>query len=619
MPRPARPFPVHQLAPLPDLPEIPTLGASDATLQAFVASCDTFVAGLPADFDTASLTAADTDRLERLADARDAAAGQLSAIAASAGRPAPGPRAQDVLDRIRATRGLAASSGAGLPPLPAQPRASSSPSAAAGRERFVEPTRGQEIGGILEVADRFATAIDEIKTQMRTGSEILDGRLTLASMRSTIPAGRHLTKEPRADWAAIEAVTGPQALAASGGLCAPLEPYYDVLEIAGAQRPVRGALPTFGVERGGIQLIPPPTLSSVGPQARTVADAATTNAANTVTSNTARFVSYDIGATITGSGIPASTVIIGVSADQKTATISNNATATASGVSITITDPGATGYITAAQDALGLTGTAGQVASSLKPCLHITCAASVSFTVSAITRCIEVGNFSARTYPEQVTAWLELAMSYQARLAETQLLNQLSANSTQITQAQALGTARDIVPTVIKAAAYYRQHNRMPAEAMLRWLGPAWLIDAMVADVMRGSGYESDFLFGQLRDELVTALRQANVEVAFYEDSGTGKGQYFNSGNAQGAGALTTFPGTAVHYLFAEGSFLFLDGGTLDLGIVRDSTLNAQNNYRIFAETFEAAAFVGVESLEITSSIAVNGAASAAITPPAGL
>jgi hypothetical protein len=35
-----------------------------------------------------------------------------------------------------------------------------------------------------------------------------------------------------------------------------------------------------------------------------------------------------------------------------------------------------------------------------------------------------------------------------------------------------------------------------------------------------------------------------------------------------------------------EGAFLSLDGGEFDLGIVRDSTLNATNDAEFFAESF---------------------------------
>jgi hypothetical protein len=56
---------------------------------------------------------------------------------------------------------------------------------------------------------------------------------------------------------------------------------------------------------------------------------------------------------------------------------------------------------------------------------------------------------------------------------------------------------------------------------------------------------------------------------------------------------------------------LFLDGGTLDLGIIRDSTLVGTNDYKMFIETFEGLAKVGIESLAITSTINVNGSAAA--------
>jgi hypothetical protein len=56
---------------------------------------------------------------------------------------------------------------------------------------------------------------------------------------------------------------------------------------------------------------------------------------------------------------------------------------------------------------------------------------------------------------------------------------------------------------------------------------------------------------------------------------------------------------------------VILDGGTLDIGIIRDSTLVGTNDYKMFLETFEAIAKVGIEGLSITSSISVNGVAAA--------
>lgn len=47
---------------------------------------------------------------------------------------------------------------------------------------------------------------------------------------------------------------------------------------------------------------------------------------------------------------------------------------------------------------------------------------------------------------------------------------------------------------------------------------------------------------------------------------------------------------------------LYLDGGSLDVGLIRDSALNVTNSFQIFAESFEASAFLGPESYCLTLS-----------------
>ena len=68
---------------------------------------------------------------------------------------------------------------------------------------------------------------------------------------------------------------------------------------------------------------------------RSVTDGVTTNASPTVTSATARFHSNDVGKSISGAGIPAGTTIIAV-VSLTEATMSANATATATGVTVAI-------------------------------------------------------------------------------------------------------------------------------------------------------------------------------------------------------------------------------------------------------------------------------------------
>jgi len=71
--------------------------------------------------------------------------------------------------------------------------------------------------------------------------------------------------------------------------------------------------------------------------------------------------------------------------------------------------------------------------------------------------------------------------------------------------------------------------------------------------------------------------------------------------------ALPGFPNQIDSLLYPAGSWLFLNGGSLDLGLVRDHELNAKNRYRQFLETFEGAAFRGVESLRLVMTVNPTG------------
>ena len=77
--------------------------------------------------------------------------------------------------------------------------------------------------------------------------------------------------------------------------------------------------------------------------------------------------------------------------------------------------------------------------------------------------------------------------------------------------------------------------------------------------------------------------------------------------------ATSGFDAEVSFALFPEGTFLFLDGGTLDLGVQRDATMISANEYATFVETFEGLAMTGCESLWITTEVCANGAAAALI------
>jgi chemotaxis protein histidine kinase CheA len=236
-----------------------------------------------------------------------------------------------------------------------------------------------------------------------------------------------------------------------------------------------------------------------------------------------------------------------------------------------------------------------------KTSLTVTSATENTVATDAVTLQLQFGNLMTRAYPELIARHNELGLIQHAREAETQILTRLTALSTAVTSTSIIGLARDFLVQIGRAASAYRSRHRLPADFPLRAIIPAWIKDAMVADLALSA--PGDNLLNAA-GEIDGLLASRGINVCYTIDGSALTG-------SQGSGAMNEFTDTFVWYLFAEGTFLFLDGGTLDLGIIRDSTLVGTNDYKMFVETFEGVAKVGVESLKVTSTISVNGAAAA--------
>jgi hypothetical protein len=316
-------------------------------------------------------------------------------------------------------------------------------------------------------------------------------------------------------------VEGRQALRASGGLCAPLTPFYDIPDFAVTDRPVRDALPSFMAERGGISV---PSVSTIG----------------------------DITTAIT--------------------------------------------VIEEADDALGGTF-------ATKSCQDLTCPSWTDVAVGAISHCREYGNFNARAWPEGIAHENNLTMAAHSRTADARLLDRIKSLSINVTTADVYSSTWDLIYAMTRAAAGIRYRLRLSAEQVsLRALMPAWIPEMLVADI---AGTQFDRF--KSRQDVISILRSTGVQPSFYLDTpATGTTQGFAD---ESAGALDDFPDVVQWALYIEGTFLHLDAGVLELGVVRDSTLNSTNDYQVFGETFENVARIGPtqSALWFTSTVCPSG------------
>jgi hypothetical protein len=243
---------------------------------------------------------------------------------------------------------------------------------------------------------------------------------------------------------------------------------------------------------------------------------------------------------------------------------------------------------------------------AVKPCVEVECGVEMTAVVDAITLCLQFGNLMTRAYPELVKRHNELALVQHARFCEDSLLEQIEAGSTAVTAAKVLGAVRDFLVQVDKVSAAYRHRYRLDSNASLRVIAPLWLKEMLKADiVMQMPGDGLDNTLGIADAKIQSWFSARGINPTWHLD-GPGWG-------AQGTGAMLSFPTTVEWCVFVEGTWLHLDAGTLDLGIIRDSGLVGTNDYKMFVESFEGLAKMGPESLWITSQFSARGVAAALV------
>lgn len=241
---------------------------------------------------------------------------------------------------------------------------------------------------------------------------------------------------------------------------------------------------------------------------------------------------------------------------------------------------------------------------TVKPCLVLDCPDDTETIVDAITSCLRIGNFRARYFPEQIAAWVTKAAQNYARVAESRILTKIGTESTQINAGQVLGTTRNVLTVIDRAGAALRSRHRLDPDYPLRMIAPAWLMDNMISDLTRQMPGDNALETSDAQINTFFANRQ--ITPAWTLDGETGQifGKQFD-------GDLLGWPSHVIVYLYIEGQWLYLDGGTLDFGLVRDSVLNATNDFQLFSEGFENVAFHGYESQRITIDICPSGEAAA--------
>lgn len=245
-----------------------------------------------------------------------------------------------------------------------------------------------------------------------------------------------------------------------------------------------------------------------------------------------------------------------------------------------------------------------------KPCIRVPCPTFDEERLECYGICLTAGNLTNDAYPEATQNTIRLLMSAHAHAMNARTLALMVARST---AAGTIGTAATdaAAPRLYNAAALaavdYRERYGMCIDDVLEVVFPSWVREVIRADLAWKAGVEMQAVSDA---EVVSYFTARNIRVQWVDDW-----QVRGSSQFGGATPLLNWPTTVQFMIYAAGTFMRGNGLTLDLGVIRDSVLNAENDYTAaWSEECQLVAKVGHESRLYTVPFNVNGSTSALLT-----
>jgi hypothetical protein len=253
-------------------------------------------------------------------------------------------------------------------------------------------------------------------------------------------------------------------------------------------------------------------------------------------------------------------------------------------------------------DILTATGT-----TPVKTCLRPPCPTFDEQRLRLFGLCVLAGNLTEDAFPELIRNFIGKVVVAHQRAINRRMLLLLAAASTATTPTVAGESAVNAwLGGLDLNAIDYREKHGMAPNAVLELVAPAWTRGVLRSDLAKKNGIERlDASDAYLMD----LFNSRDLRVQWVSDWQT-RGA---TGIANIAGTIpTNWPTTAQVAMFAPGTFGRGNGMTLDLGVVRDSVLNADNDHTAaWSEEATMLAKFGHESRLITLNTVAGGVSGA--------
>jgi hypothetical protein len=256
------------------------------------------------------------------------------------------------------------------------------------------------------------------------------------------------------------------------------------------------------------------------------------------------------------------------------------------------------------QDIAAVTGTA---QSGTKPCVRVPCPSYNDATLACDGMCVTVGNLTQDAFPELIQNHLRLVEAIHYHYVNTRRIAAMVAGSTSVT-----GAGSDVSSSwgLLNSTVFERrdliEKYQMCDDAVMEAVFPRFAKDKIKSDFAMRTGI-SDW-------QCVTDAMLAdwfdcrNIRTQWVSDW-----QVRGTGQPGASSAPTNWAVNTQYAIYPAGTWAIGQGMTLDLGVVRDSVLNATNDHTAaWMEECWLLAKIGHESRVVTVDDCVNGISGAA-------
>jgi hypothetical protein len=224
------------------------------------------------------------------------------------------------------------------------------------------------------------------------------------------------------------------------------------------------------------------------------------------------------------------------------------------------------------QDIAAVTGTA---QSGTKTCGRVTCPSFNESRLECDGLCLTVGNLTEDAYPELIANHTRLLFAAFAHRQNGRRIQKLLTDMTQYTISGTAGGSQGVVAPLIGAislaAIDYRDKYAMCEGATLEVILPRWVRSAMRSDLRKRTGVD---LLEVADARLMRMFDAEGVRVQWVNDW-----QVRTSGFPGQTAPILNWPSTVEFMLYAPGTYVQGNGLKLNLGVIRDSVLNATNDH----------------------------------------